>query len=66
MTARGSAPGPFLRRIPPAPSLALGTITLHGRVQWPPHERGRPLYEERPRRLLGIFPWGTGLVPLLT
>ncbi|MCA8974718.1 MAG: hypothetical protein KDC98_08345 [Planctomycetes bacterium] len=50
---------------PPA-SISLGRPAMLGVVRWPPQERGQPMYEERPRRLLGFIPWGEDLAPLLT
>ena len=51
---------------PPQDLSRLGSVAILGVVQWPPAEVGRPMYEERSRRLLGLLPWGTDLAPLLT
>lgn len=49
---------------PPA-TLALGEVATLGLVQWPPQDRGRVMYAERARRLLGLLPWGRELVAQL-
>lgn len=51
---------------PPQDLSRLGSVAILGVVQWPPAEVGRPMYEERSRRLLGLLPWGADLAPLLT
>ena len=50
---------------PPTDLSGLGSVAILGVVQWPPTEVGRPMYEDRPRRLLGLLPWGSDLAPLL-
>lgn len=49
---------------PPQALGRLGTLAISGVVQWPSAELGKAMYEERPRRLLGILPWGSDLAPL--
>lgn len=50
---------------PPKDLSGLGSVAILGVVQWPPADAGKPMYEDRPRRFLGILPWGGDLAPLL-
>jgi hypothetical protein len=49
----------------PPTTLPFGDVAIFGEVQWPPQDRGRPMYAERARRLLGLLPWDRELVALL-
>ncbi len=49
----------------PPTTLPFGNVAILGEVQWPPQDRGRPMYAERARRLFGLLPWNDELVALL-
>lgn len=44
--------------------IGVGAAT-EGCELWPRAWRGRPMYESRPRRVLGFLPWGDELIPLV-